>query len=69
MKNRIIQANHLAAFTQNLRREEKSAATIEKSSRDVAQLGRDESVMPRCRGGGEQSVSPQFAASFCQVFL
>lgn len=38
MKNRIIQANHLAAFTQNLRREEKSAATIEKYSRDVAQF-------------------------------
>lgn len=38
MKNRIIQANRLAAFTQNLRREEKSAATIEKYSRDVAQF-------------------------------
>ena len=38
MKNRIIQANHLAAFTRNLCREEKSAATIEKYSRDVAQF-------------------------------
>ncbi len=38
------------------------------ASQPKKHLGRNESIMPRCRGGGEQSVSPQFAASFAKCF-